>query len=172
MEVTSSALNKSAEFWIKKLNLHKHPEGGYYVEMHRSKILVNLPRNESFRNACTAIYYLLKGDQFCSFHMLKSDETWHFYQGSSITLHIINADGTLNELKLGMNSEDSEIFQVVVSSGSWFAASVNDMSSYSLVGCTVSPGFDYRDWTLANVESLTRTYPQHRAVIEKYSRRS
>lgn len=163
-------MNKSAEFWIKKLSLKKHPEGGYYVEMHRSEILVNLPRSESVRNACTAIYYLLKGDQFSSFHVLKSDETWHFYVGSSITLHIIKTDGTLNEVKLGVNFDDNEMFQAVVSSGSWFAASVNDVSSYSLVGCTVSPGFDYRDWNLANVESLTGMYPQHRNIINRYTR--
>ncbi len=165
-------MNKSAEFWIKKLNLQKHPEGGYYIEIHRSEILVNVSRSGSIRNACTLIYYLLKGDQFSSFHMLMSDEAWHFYNGSSLTLYIIKADGKLSKVKLGMDFDDNEVLQAVVSSGSWFAASVNDVSSYSLVGCTVSPGFDYRDWNMTNVESLSRIYPQHRAVIEKYTRRT
>jgi predicted cupin superfamily sugar epimerase len=163
-------LNKSAEFWIKKLNLQEHPEGGYYIEMHRSEILVNVSRSGSIRNACTAIYYLLKGNQFSSFHMLLSDETWHFYDGSSLTLHIIRADGKLSKVKLGMNFDDNEAYQAVVSSGSWFAASVNEASSYSLVGCIVSPGFDYGDWNMTNVESLSRIYPQHRGIIQKYTR--
>ena len=171
MSTKYSALNKSAEFWIKKLNLQEHPEGGYYIEVHRSEILVGLHRNKSFRSACTVIYYLLKGDQFSSFHMLMSDETWHFCLGSSITLHIIKGDGALSEIKLGMNFDDNEGFQAIIGSGSWFAASVNDVSSYSLVGCTVSPGFDYRDWKMANIKSLTKLYPQHKAVIEKYTRK-
>ena len=142
------------------------------MEMHRSEILVNVSRSRSIRSACTAIYYLLKGDQFSSFHMLMSDEIWHFYDGSSLTLYIIRADGKLSKVKLGMYFDDNEAFQAVVGSGSWFAASVNDVSSYSLVGCTVSPGFDYRDWNMTDVESLSRIYPQHRAVIEKYTRRT
>jgi len=163
-------LNKSAEFWIKKLNLQRHPEGGYFIETHRSEILIRLPRKESFRNACTVIYYLLTGDEFSSFHMLRSDETWHFYDGSSITLHIIKTNGTFSEVKLGTKFDENETFQAVVESGSWFAASVNDISSYSLVGCTVSPGFDYRDWNMTHIESLAKIYPQHRAVIERYTK--
>jgi predicted cupin superfamily sugar epimerase len=134
--------------------------------------LVHLSRKESFRNACTVIYYLLTEDQFCSFHTLESDETWHFYDGSSMTLHIIKTNGIFNEVKLGTNFDQNETFQAVVGSGSWFAASVNDISSYSLVGCTVSPGFDYRDWNIAQIESLAKIFPQHRAIIEKYTRRT
>lgn len=71
---------------------------------------------------------------------------------------------------MGANIDNGESFQVVVNSGSWFAASVDGHSSYSLVGCTVSPGFDYHDWELADMETLVEMYPGHRLIIEKYSR--
>jgi predicted cupin superfamily sugar epimerase len=63
-------------------------------------------------------------------------------------------------------------FQSVVKSGSWLAASVDDVTSYSLVGCIVSPGFDYQDWKLGDIESLVKLFPQHRSTIEKYTRKS
>jgi uncharacterized protein len=76
----------------------------------------------------------------------------------------------LNEVILGPDIDNKETFQAVVKSGSWFAASINNYNSYSLVGCTVSPGFDYRDWKLGDTEALTKTYPQHKSIIEKYTR--
>jgi predicted cupin superfamily sugar epimerase len=102
---------------------------------------------------------------------MKSDELWHFYAGSSLTLHIIERDGKLNKVILGANIDNKEeAFQAVVKSGSWFAASVNDHDSYSLVGCTVSPGFDYNDWKLGDVKTLIKTYPEHKSIIKKYTR--
>lgn len=163
-------LNKFAKFWIKKLNLEKHPEGGYFVNTYRSDKTIDLRDYNGARYACTAIYYLLTGNQFSSFHIMKSDEIWHFYLGSSITLHILDSKGRLNEKILGPNFNDGERFQVVVKSGCWFAASVNEKKSYSLVGCTVSPGFDYRDWKMGDRKLLTKMYPQHKWIIEKYTK--
>jgi uncharacterized protein len=161
---------ESAEYWINKLKLHKHPEGGYFVETYKSEKFVNLQGYNGSRHACTAIYYLLVGDQFSSFHRMKSDELWHFYAGSSLTLHMIETDGKLSEVRLGTDIDNGETFQAVVKAGTWFAASVNDQDSYSLVGCTVSPGFDYGDWDLGEMEALNKTYPQHKSIIEKYTR--
>jgi predicted cupin superfamily sugar epimerase len=112
---------------------------------------------------------LLLGEQFSSFHAIKSDEIWHFYLGSRVDLHIIRDDGTLDEVRLGANVEEGEFFQVIVKANSWFAASVNDTSSFSLMGCTVTPGFDFCDWTLGDREKLSRKYPQHEEIIKKYT---
>lgn len=132
---------------------------------------MNIPEYDGPRHACTAIYYLLTGELFASFHKMKSDELWHFYSGSSLTLHIIETgSGRLRQVTLGSNIDNGESFQVVVNSGSWFAASVNGHDSYSLVGCTVSPGFDYHDWELADTETLVEMYPAYKLIIEKYSR--
>ena len=163
-------LNKLAKFWIKKLNLEEHPEGGYFVNTYRSDKIIDFSEYNGARYACTAIYYLLTGNQFSSFHVIKSDEIWHFYSGSSLTLHILDSKGRLNEMVLGPNFNDDERFQVVVKSGCWFAASVNEKKSYSLVGCTVSPGFDYRDWKIGDRKKLTKMYPQHKWIIEKYTK--
>jgi predicted cupin superfamily sugar epimerase len=111
----------------------------------------------------------LPGNQFSSFHSIRSDEIWHFYLGSSVTLHIIKEDGRLDEIRLGFKADKSELFQVVINANSWFAASVNDTGSYSLMGCTVAPGFDFRDWTLASRNELSIKYPQHKEIIKKYT---
>jgi predicted cupin superfamily sugar epimerase len=113
---------------------------------------------------------MLTGEQFASFHIMRSDELWHFYAGSSLTLYIIERDGRLSELRVGADIDKGESLQAIVKSYSWFAASVNDTSSYSLVGCTVSPGFDYRDWKLGDIKTLVTLYPQHQSIIEKYTR--
>jgi uncharacterized protein len=167
------SLDKDATNWINKFNLKEHPEGGYYVETYISDKLVTLPSYDGPRYACTAIYYLLLGEQFSSFHTMKSDELWHFCAGSTLTLHIIGDDeGELHEIQLGKNIDNGEKFQVIVKSGSWFAASVNDSTSYSLVACIVSPGFDYQDWRLGDAEELIKLYPRHKSTIEKYTRKS
>jgi predicted cupin superfamily sugar epimerase len=166
-------LNEQAKYWIEKLNLRQHPEGGFFIETYKSEKYVNLPEYDGPRHACTAIYYLLIGDQFSSFHRIKSDEMWHFYAGSSLSLHVIEGDGDdnirLNEIRLGSNIDNKETFQAVIKSGSWFAASVADHNSYGWVGCTISPGFDYRDWELGELQTLKRLYPQYKSIIEKYA---
>ena len=166
-------MNEQAKYWIEKLDLRQHPEGGFFVESYKSEKYVNSPEYDGPRHACTAIYYLLLGDQFSSFHRIKSDEIWHFYAGSSLALHIIEGQGNnskLDEIRLGSNINNNETFQAIIKSGCWFAASLNDHNSYCLVGCTVSPGFDYRDWELGESQKLNGLYPQYRSIIEKYTR--
>lgn len=80
-------MNKDSAYWISKLNLQKHPEGGYFFESYKSLELVNLPKYRGPRHICTAIYYLLEGNEFSTFHIMKSDELWHFYAGSSLTFY-------------------------------------------------------------------------------------
>jgi uncharacterized protein len=165
-------LNEQAKYWIEKLNLRQHPEGGFFTEVYRSKMHVHLPEYGGPRSVCTAIYYLLIGDQFSFFHRIKSDEIWHFYAGSCLSLHIIQEEEKprLMDIRLGSNINNNETFQAVIKSGSWFAASVTDHDSYSLVGCTVSPGFEYRDWEIGQMQTLSRLYPQYKSVIEKYAK--
>lgn len=166
-------MNEQAEYWIEKLNLRQHPEGGFFTEVYRSKRYVHLPEFDGPRSVCTAIYYLLIGDQYSFFHRIKSDEIWHFYAGSSLLLHIIEEKEEktrLLDISLGSNIDNNETFQAVIKSGSWFAASVIDDDSYSLVGCTLSPGFEYRDWEVGYMQTLSRLYPQYKSVIEKYAK--
>lgn len=163
------SLNKYAKYWIKKLELQRHPEGGYFTSSYVSDKKIHLPDYDGYRSTCTAIYYLLTGYQFASFHTIKSDEIWHFYLGSSLTLHMIYSNGQMQQILLGPNYDKGERFQVIIKSGCWFAASINDKKSYSLVGCTVSPGFDYRDWKLGDRKKLLEQYPQYAKLIKKYT---
>jgi len=168
------AVRPDARYWIEKLQLREHPEGGFFRESYRSRDLLNadqLPaRYGGGRSASTAIYFLLTGGQFSAFHRLKSDEIWHFYEGSPLTVYIIDDEGTLSAMRLGRNLEQSESFQVSIPAGCWLAAAPDESTSCSLVGCTVSPGFEYADFELADRETLARAYPAHRAIIERLTR--
>jgi predicted cupin superfamily sugar epimerase len=107
---------------------------------------------------------MLVGDQFSAFHRIRSDEVWHHYSGGSLNLYVIR-EGILSKKQIGMRSGR----QAVVEAGSWEAASLQNKRSYCLVGCTVSPGFDYRDWELGSRRELVRLYPKYKSVIERHT---
>jgi hypothetical protein len=167
-------MNEEVRTWIERLNLLKHPEGGYYVRTYFAREWIEKehlpPRFGGSRPFSTAIYYLVPGDEFSAFHRIQSDEMWHFYAGSPLTLHILDSEGRLTEKVLGRDVESGESFQVVVEAGCWFAATVHDASSYSLAGCTVAPGFSYDDYELARCEDLTARYPLHADLIRRLTR--
>ena len=161
----------NADFWINKLGLYSHPEGGFYREVYRSEEIIEnykLPkRYYGERNFSTSIYFLLNQEQISSFHKLKSDEIWHFYTGSSLKIHIISENGIYKEVKLGLDFNNDENLQIVIPHNNWFAAELLDKSSFSLIGCTVSPGFDFRDFILGERENLTKLFPRHKDLIKQ-----
>ncbi|GIV20953.1 MAG: hypothetical protein KatS3mg023_2704 [Armatimonadota bacterium] len=166
-------MNAEAQYWIEKLGLQPHPEGGYYRETYRSSqrlLGCCLREHEGPRVAATCIYFLLPGGQFSALHRLRSDEIWHFYAGSPLTLHIIDPQGNLSQVRLGKDLENGETFQAVVQAGCWFGATVEDPHGYTLVGCTVAPGFEFEDFELGNRQQLMEQYPQHRDWIERLTR--
>jgi len=101
---------------------------------------------------------------------LRSDEMWHFYAGGTLVVHVIGDDGQHSEILLGSDTEAGEVFQAVVKAGCWFGSCVRDPGAFALVGCTVSPGFDFADFELGKREQLVRLYPQHRELIEGLTR--
>jgi uncharacterized protein len=166
---------RTAADWIASLGLVPHPEGGFYRETYRAAETIaadHLPaRFPGARAFSTAIYFLLPGDQVSLLHRIKSDEVWHFYAGTSLTLALIHPDdGRLEECRLGPDPERGERFQVLVPAGRWYGASVDDPDSYALVGGTVAPGFDFADFELADRETLLARFPQHRPVILRLTR--
>ncbi|RPI12666.1 MAG: cupin domain-containing protein [Ignavibacteriae bacterium] len=164
----------TSNYWIEKLKLQKHPEGGYFKEVYKAKEMIkkeHLPKRYSGdRFHSTSIYFLITPDNFSAFHRIKSDETWHFYYGSSLSLHIISKKGEYLSIKLGNNPENGEVFQYTVEKGDWFAASVDEKDSYSLLGCTVSPGFDYDDFEMGKKDELTENFPQFKKLINRFAR--
>lgn len=167
---------KNAAYWIHRLQLQEHPEGGYYAEVYRSEESISkdgLPdRFEGPRSMGTSIYFLLHGDTFSAFHRIKSDEGWHFYTGNHpVHLYVIAPDGTLTEHILGSDFEARQKFQAVVPAGHWFAARAGyAQEDYALVGCTVSPGFDFQDFEMAEREELLKQFPQHEVLIKRFTR--
>ena len=163
-----------AKYWIDKLQLIPHPEGGYYRQTYRAELTVERealpPEFGGKRAVSTAIYFLLEGPDFSAFHRLRSDEIWHFYAGSALVVHVIAEDGRHSEILLGSNAEAGEVFQAVVKAGCWFGSRLRDPRSFALVGCTVSPGFDFADFELAKRDELVQLYPQHRAIVRALTR--
>lgn len=160
-------MNEEMSFWIEKLSLEPHPEGGYYREVYRSDELIprdGLPGRFTGPRACaTSIYFLLPGGKVSRLHRLKSDELWYFFTGGDIRVHIISEEGEYDSFVLGTGGKS--VFQAMVPRGCWFGASVEDGGEYSLVGCAVAPGFAFEDFELADRDALLRLYPQHRDVI-------
>ena len=163
-----------ARYWIEKLRLNPHPEGGYYRETYRSDVVFPrqvLPsRFGGARAASTAIYFLIDGENFSALHRLSSDELWHFHAGAPLLVHAINPDGAYWSVRLGNDPDSGEVPQAVVPAGNWFASHVADWKSWALVGCTVSPGFDFADFEIASRANLIELYPQHRELILRLTR--
>jgi predicted cupin superfamily sugar epimerase len=159
----------TAQDIIKKLNLEPHPEGGYFRETYRSE--GKIPQealSEEFsgdRNCSTSIYFLLTSDQFSAFHRIKQDEIWHFYDGSPVRIHMISETGAYSHVVVGRDLDAGQVPQYVVKGGVWFASEVVGDDSFSFVGCTVSPGFDFDDFELPTRHKLLKLYPDLKSII-------
>src|ERR1700690_621778 len=119
-------MTQVAAYWIDRLGLEPHPEGGYYRQTYCSDLVLGkqaLPGPFTGpRPASTAIYFLLDRENFSAFHRLHSDEMWHFYLGSPLLVQFIQGDGRYTEIRLGSNPEAGEVFQAVVKAGCWFGS--------------------------------------------------
>ena len=161
-----------ASYWIQKLRLQSHVEGGSFAETYRSTAMI-YPLPEGFsgpRNISTTIYFLLEKGQFSAFHRIRSDEGWHFYQGDPLLIFEFDPQGDLQTHLLGADPEQGQQFQCIVRAGNWFASMPAPGSEYALCGCTVAPGFDFTDFELAQCEELIRQFPQHAVLISSLTR--
>lgn len=164
----------NAQDIIEKLNLLPHPEGGFFKETFRSKGSISQEElgngYSGARSHSTAIYFLLTSDSFSAFHRIKQDEFWHHYDGAPINVHVIDPEGNYSCTVVGKDLNDGQVPQFVVEGNSWFASEVHGNGDFSLVGCTVSPGFDFDDFEMAKREELATEYPEHLEVISRLSR--
>jgi predicted cupin superfamily sugar epimerase len=145
---------------VAALSLKPHPEGGFYRETFRSPLRVQTKLGE--RAASTAIYFLLTAGTFSAFHRVFGDEAWHFYGGSPLELHLLDGRGhTVHVL-------DPAAPQAVVPDGVWQAARTT--GAYSFVGCTVAPGFEFKDFEMAAKDALARAYPTHKDIVHALTR--
>jgi predicted cupin superfamily sugar epimerase len=163
-------VDQLASYWIEKLRLLPHPEGGYFREVYRSDELMTdlFGRYNGPRSISTSIYFLLPGDHFSAFHRIQSDETWHFYSGCGLEVFIFGPDNIYKKIVLGPDGSDSPKFQYTIFRNHWFAAKPLQSDSYSLLGCTVAPGFDFGDFEMGKYNELAATFPQHADLFKKY----
>lgn len=153
---------------VNHLQLQPHPEGGFYKETYRCESQTQQIHSNANRSACTAIYFMLTEGNFSAFHRIKSDEIWHFYSGSPIHLHTLSPEGHYQEIIIGADLSQNQHPQYIVPANYWFASEVK--SNYALCGCTVSPGFDFADFEMANRKSLSQQYTAHQNIIQRLTR--
>jgi len=157
---------------IEQFGLLPHPEGGYYKETYRSPETISkqaLPdRFVGERYYSSAIYFLLEQGNFSAFHRIQSDECWHFYAGDTLWVHMMAPDGQLTTIPLG--NQPGTVYQYVVPAGYWFASETAPGGSFSFVGCTVAPAFDFADFELADGDKLSQQFPQHNELIKRLCR--
>ena len=147
---------------IQKYKLQPHPEGGYFREIYRSEQEVLSPVVMENRNAVTHIYFLLKQGQFSRFHRVLHDEIWNFYEGDPLKLIEFNEEVIIEKV-IGEGDYIS-----VVKAGVFQAA--ESMGEYTLVGCSVAPGFDFKDFSFINSDSkeyelIKNKYPKYLGFI-------
>lgn len=159
--------------YINELGLISHVEGGAFKEVYRSEASARFPElmgHSEARNLCTSIYFLLQHGEFSAFHRIKSDELWHHYDGACLHIYEITVRGDFKVHKLGKDLVNGEQMQTWIAAGSWFASRCEIEKGFALVGCTVSPGFDFADFELAKAAELTQAYPAHSALIQSLCR--
>ena len=132
----------SAADIIARLELKPHPEGGHYRETFRDARLDATGRAHS-----TAIYFLLARGERSHWHRVDAAEIWHYYAGSTLTLRIADDGGTERAVRLGPDVAAGERPQAIVPAHAWQAA--ESMGDWTLVGCTVAPGFEFARFELA-----------------------
>ena len=158
------------------LNLAAHPrEGGYFIQTWKSEEEIPqsaLPgRYSGQRAAGTAIYYLLEPGAFSEMHRLASDEVFHFYYGDPVEMLQLWLDGTSRVVILGNDLAAGRLPQVIVPKLVWQGSHLAPGGSVALLGCTVSPGFDYADYQAGDREALAKAYPHEAARIAALTRR-
>lgn len=162
---------KNAAYWVEHLQMQPHPEGGYFKENYRAEQTYKFTGFDGVRSVATSIYFLLEGHHFSALHRIKSDEMWHFYDGGPLLIFTIDPEsGAAELLRLGLDMAAGERPQHVVKAGHWFGSLPASVNSYSLVGCTVSPGFDFADFEMPGKTYFLDKFPQHREWIERLTR--
>jgi predicted cupin superfamily sugar epimerase len=131
----------SAAETIARLALQPHPEGGHYRETFRDTRV-----DASGRALSTAIYFLLARGERSHWHRIDAVEIWHYYAGGALNLQIADDDGR-RSFRLGPDLASGEVPQAIVPPGAWQSAETT--GDWTLVGCTVAPGFDFATFELA-----------------------
>ncbi|WP_345425263.1 cupin domain-containing protein [Halioxenophilus aromaticivorans] len=168
----SSAMphSPSAEQLIETLELEQHVEGGYFKRTFQADHRSMIKTEQGERFTLTSIYYLLTAQSpIGHWHLNRSDIIHFFHLGDPIDYFLIAPDGALSTVTLGPNPPLGHQLQMTVTGGTWKASRLTG-SRYGLISEAVAPGFDYKDMALGKRDELTRQFPQHKALIETFTR--
>lgn len=183
-EITAGGGHMTADEVKEALGLVEHPrEGGWFSQTYASGTM--LPAVDFARSAepaeyngprriATAIYYLLQAGSFSEFHRLKSDEVFHHYAGGAVELFLLHGIGEVRRVVLGRDLAAGQRPQAVVPRGMWQGARLlqthGEENEWALMGCTVSPGFEYDDYETATKEELLSRWPQQEDLVRTLTR--
>lgn len=154
-------MNARVKELVESLQLHPHPEGGYYKETYRS-----LEKTNNDLSLMTSIYFLLTSDSPSHFHRIQSDEHWYFHEGSPLSIHLLD-NGKLTTLKLGLDITKNQRPYAMVKGNTIFGSEIEVTDGYALVSCAVSPGFDFSTFELFAKEDLVNEYSEYNELIER-----
>ena len=153
----------------KMLNLEPHPmEGGFYRRTYTSPGSVDSGRGK--RAQGTAIYYLLEPGTFSEMHRLDSDEIFHFYLGDAVEMLLLYPDGGSVVRTLGPDLLAGQHVQLLVPAGVWQGTRLVGQGKVALLGCTVTPGFDFADYRNAGYKELAEKWPDEAERIRGLTR--
>ncbi|VUD52244.1 hypothetical protein TDB9533_01591 [Thalassocella blandensis] len=154
---------------IRHLQLEAHVEGGYYRRTFQSDHRSTVETAQGQRYCSTSIYYMLTKDSpLGKWHFNHSDILHYFHSGNPIEYSLILPDGSLQTCIVGPNILAGQQYQLVVKGGSWKCSRLlKGTQDYALISEAVSPGFDYSDMRMANVEQMSRQFPQHAEFIKQ-----
>jgi uncharacterized protein len=151
------------------LNLRPHPkEGGFFRRTYTASGTVDLPRGT--RAASTAIYFLLEPGAFSQMHVLDSEEVFHFYLGDPVEMLQLNPDGSSAVFTLGTDLAAGQQVQLTVPAGVWQGTQLVGDGKVALLGCTVTPGFDFADYRSASYAELVAKWPRESERIRALTR--
>ncbi|MFW6202658.1 MAG: cupin domain-containing protein [Marinilabilia sp.] len=169
MEFSASSMY-TAEYFISKLGLEPHPEGGYFSQIYKSDWQVadeHLPvAYGSERSLYSTIYFLLCAGQVSHFHRLRSDEVMFYHYGTSLELYMIDENGNLSVSSLGMDIEKGDRPQALVPAGTVFCGIPRERDRFSLVSTMVAPAFEYDDFELFQTREVCEMFPHLRGTLE------
>ena len=161
----------TAEDVKKMLGLALHPrEGGWYMQTYKADEQIAakafaMGRYAGARSAGTAIYYLLEQGTFSEMHRLRSDEVFHFYAGDAVEMLQLDEQRGGRVVRIGNLLDEGEQPQAVVRRGVWQGSRLAAGGEWALLGCTVSPGFEFEDYEAGERAVLCAQWPEFRAMI-------
>ncbi len=169
-EQVGMEMSLNAEKIIRLLGLEPHPvEGGRYRRTYTSGL--TLETEQGRRATASAIYYLLERGTFSEMHRLRSEEIFHFYAGEAVEMLQLWPDGSARRVVLGHDLEAGQAVQVVVPADVWQGTRMAGQGQWALLGCTVSPAFQFEDYESGVCDELTAKWPQQAAMIRALTRR-